>query len=404
MASASSAGTEPAVAEQGRVMPCASSRSSSMASWASSRACATSSAALAGSLASRDSARRRVRVMATSRCWAPSWEVADAPPLFIGGGEDAPPGVAQVVDPRAPARARRDSGTRWKRSSAIESAGYPLVEARRRLARNERLEAEPGDPGRSVQRVDRRDPIVETVKASTATGTPSSVATRPAAPSTIAGCAARLVAKNSARVATARAPSTTCNAPPPSSLRTTTSGSSTASSPSKSPSRAAARNAVDDPPVGGGRAAVRAVDAAPRPGRQLPRGRRRPVDDQRDVPERHREQVVEHERQALAVGLAHDEQRGADRVGRQRLRLRVWRAVSSVRVITGSGSRPPSSASSRRRLRASSIVRHTRETTGSSATSPRLSTRGCRRGRSGSTPWSASSASAREPRIRVATA
>jgi hypothetical protein len=46
------------------------------------------------------------------------------------------------------------------------------------------------------------------VKASTATGTPASVATKPAAPSMIAGCAARSAEKNRARVATARAPST----------------------------------------------------------------------------------------------------------------------------------------------------------------------------------------------------
>ena len=79
-------------------------------------------------------------------------------------------------------------------------------------------------------------------------------------------------------------------------------------------------------------------------------------------------------------------------------------AASSVRVTIGSGSRPPSSASSRRRLRASSIVRHTRETTVVSHppmfSTSLVSARSTRIHAS----WSASSASAREPRIRVATA
>ncbi len=45
------------------------------------------------------------------------------------------------------------------------------------------------------------------------------------------------------------------------------------------------------------------------------------------------------------------------------VRLSESGSALSARVMTGSGSRPASSASSRRRLRASSIVRHTRDTT-----------------------------------------
>ena len=104
-----------------------------------------------------------------------------------------------------------------------------------------------------------------TVKASTATGTPASVATKPAAPSTIAGCATR-VGREEPGAGRHR----------PSAL--------------DDPQRAAAvvgaqddvgvehreqavevaaagggQERVDDLPVGGGRVAVRALDAAPRP-------------------------------------------------------------------------------------------------------------------------------------------
>ena len=104
-----------------------------------------------------------------------------------------------------------------------------------------------------------------TVKASTATGTPASVATKPAVPSTTAGCAARSDEKN-------RAP----RGDRPGAL--------------DEPQRAAAvvgpqddvgvqhreqvlevaaagrgQERVDDLPVGGGRVAVRALDAAPCP-------------------------------------------------------------------------------------------------------------------------------------------
>jgi uncharacterized protein YjbJ (UPF0337 family) len=58
---------------------------------------------------------------------------------------------------------------------------------------------------------------------------------------------------------------------------------------------------------------------------QLARRLGRAVDDRRDLVEGHREDVVEHEREALgrAERVEHDEQCDADRVGQQRLVLGV---------------------------------------------------------------------------------
>ena len=71
--------------------------------------------------------------------------------------------------------------------------------------------------------------------------------------------------------------------------------------------------------------AHRAAYPAPRAGRELAGCGRRAVDDGRDLLERHREHVVEHEGQALGrrQGLQHDQQREAHRVGQQRLVLGV---------------------------------------------------------------------------------
>ena len=67
------------------------------------------------------------------------------------------------------------------------------------------------------------------------------------------------------------------------------------------------------------------LDATARPAGELARRLGRAVDDRRDLVERHREHVVQHEREPLGrlERLEHDEQREADRVGQHRLVLRV---------------------------------------------------------------------------------
>ena len=79
-------------------MPPASSRSSLIASWASSRACAISWAALAGSVSSRASARPEREGDGDQALLRAVVEVAlDPPALRVGGVDDALPRVAQVV-------------------------------------------------------------------------------------------------------------------------------------------------------------------------------------------------------------------------------------------------------------------------------------------------------------------
>ena len=83
-------------------MPRASSRSSSIACCASSRAWAISSAALSGSLPSRDSAMLRMSGERDQALLRAVVEVAlDAPALLVGRRDDPLAGVAQVVDPLA---------------------------------------------------------------------------------------------------------------------------------------------------------------------------------------------------------------------------------------------------------------------------------------------------------------
>ena len=242
-----------------------------------------------------------------------------------------------------------------------EAELHALLEPARRAPRGRARRAERGPSSASIAVIRPST----TVKASTATGTPSSVATKPAAPSTIAGCATRPVAG----VPRAARHGAGALDDPQRAAAVVGAQDDVGVQHREQPLEVAAagggQERVDDLPVGGGRVAVRALDAAPRPRGELPRRRRRSVDDQRDVLERHREQVVEHERQALGglQRLEHDEQRGADRVGGQRLRLRVRRGVVRPRDRSGRAAGRASSASSRRRLRASSIVRHTRETT-----------------------------------------
>ena len=89
---------------------------------------------------------------------------------------------------------------------------------------------------------------------------------------------------------------------------------------------------VDDLAVGGRGVAVGSLDAAAGPGGELAGRGRRAVDDRGDVLEGHREDVVEHEREALGglERLEHDEQRGSHGVGGQGLALRVRRRLVRV--------------------------------------------------------------------------
>ena len=126
------------------------------------------------------------------------------------------------------------------------------------------------------------------------------------------------------------------------SARSTASGSSRVTSASKSPWRDAARKASTiscwrrrSP----GAQFVAALDPPPGPAGQLAGGGRRAADDRRDVLERHGEQVVEHEGQALrrAERLEHQEQRRADGVGEDRLFLGTGRfGLGSSRSLSGS--------------------------------------------------------------------
>jgi hypothetical protein len=58
---------------------------------------------------------------------------------------------------------------------------------------------------------------------------------------------------------------------------------------------------------------------------ELPRRRRRAADDRRDLLERHREHVVQHEHEPLSgrERIEHDQQRQANRVGQQQLLIRI---------------------------------------------------------------------------------
>ncbi len=84
---------------------------------------------------------------------------------------------------------------------------------------------------------------------------------------------------------------------------------------------------VDGRAIGGRRVPVAAPDAAARAAGELAGGRRRAVEDPRDVRERDREDVVQDEREPLGRRelLEDDEQRGADGVGGDRLALGVGR-------------------------------------------------------------------------------
>jgi hypothetical protein len=120
----------------------------------------------------------------------------------------------------------------------------------------------------------------------------------------------------------------------PPSARSTTSGSSTATSASKSPSRAAARNASTTSHCASRSASGPGGDsthASPRTAGELVHSLWRALQDLRDVAERHREHVVQYEREPFrrCQHLEHYQQRQTDRVGDQRLVLGVG-AVSGV--------------------------------------------------------------------------
>ena len=162
------------------------------------------------------------------------------------------------------------------------------------------------------------------VKPMTENGRPRGATTTPAAPFTSAG---RTNGESREKVsvcsATARAPRTSLDRPArtaPPSIRSTTSGSSTASSASKSPSREAAKKASTTSrwrgEVGVGNVRF-ALDPAAGAARQLPcRGRRAPHDGS-DLLKRHREHVVQHERESLGGSerFEYHQQRQTDRVG-----------------------------------------------------------------------------------------
>ena len=131
---------------------------------------------------------------------------------------------------------------------------------------------------------------------------------------------------------------------------------------------------------------------------QLTSGRGGATDDRRDVVERHREQVVQHEGETLGrrQPLEHDVQGALDRVGELGLELRVAlaRAVDGgvVRDVLGELD------ASRRLVRDRSMSRHTRLTTVVSQP-PRLLMPSVRCSRS-QVSWTASSASWVFPSIR----
>ena len=112
----------------------------------------------------------------------------------------------------------------------------------------------------------------------------------------------------------------------------TTSGSSSRISVSKSPPRAARRNASTtsrwrspSSGVGGGRS----LHPPPGPARELPRRLGRAFEDLADLVERHREHVVQHEGDPLGrtERVEHDQQRGSDRLGQQRVLGRIVAVV-----------------------------------------------------------------------------
>ena len=150
--------------------------------------------------------------------------------------------------------------------------------------------------------------------------------------------------------------------------------------------------------IGVGSRYLGAFDAAPGPAGELPRRRRGSTDHRRDLLEGQLEHVVEHEREPLrrGQGVEHDEQGEPDRVGQQRLLLRLELPSG---LMTGSGRCTPKD-SSRRVLRDRSMFRQTRATIVVNHP-PRFSTSlAPARLRRSQASWTASSASVSEPSIR----
>ena len=146
----------------------------------------------------------------------------------------------------------------------------------------------------------------------------------------------------------------------PRSTRSTTSGSSTPSSVVEVALAGGGEERVDELALAGEVGVGlrrRAAHAAAGAAGELACGGRGTVHDRRDRLERHREQVVQDEREPLRrrQRLEHDQQREADAVGQQRLVLRAGGTI-------GSGRRA-SSGSSRRARRERSMSSETRATT-----------------------------------------
>ena len=138
---------------------------------------------------------------------------------------------------------------------------------------------------------------------------------------------------------------------------------------------------------------VAALDAPASTAGQLSSSARRPADDRRDVLERHREQVVEHECEALrrSEGLKHNQEGRADRIGEDRLFFGTGEL--ELGAVCSSGS-------SLWLRRERSIPRQTRDTTVVSHP-PRLSMLSVsERSRRIQVSCTASSAAVREPSMR----
>jgi hypothetical protein len=133
VASASSAAPSPRSLSSAGWMPRASSRSSSMASCASSRAWRHQLGRARGIARDPRLGEAEGQGHGDQPLLGAVVEIAlDAPALFVGGGEDALPGVAQVVDPRAQlARTPRLGGSPGKRIWAIEARRRPRGTERR---------------------------------------------------------------------------------------------------------------------------------------------------------------------------------------------------------------------------------------------------------------------------------
>jgi hypothetical protein len=195
------------------------------------------------------------------------------------------------------------------------------------------------------------------LKVSALDNRPRGAITTPMAPFTSASCTSLASwPKATACFAQTAAPRTSAGGAPKGtarSVRTTRSGSKTASRPSKSPSRKRRKKGLNDlalpDQIGVGCPAT--AHAASRAAGELPRRLCRTAHDLRDLLERHREHVVQHERKALRrrQPFEHDQQREPDRIREERFVLGAaparagrdrLRRVRGERLLAPRGARP----------------------------------------------------------------